>query len=546
MKRRLLVSTVLAVSLFLGLLATTIGEGRATSRSVARPSVVLVLMDDFSTELLATMPNAQRLVADGASYPRSYVVDSLCCPSRTSLMTGRYPHQTGVLLNTPNSTTHALGGYQAFEANGDERDTFNLRLQRAGYTTGFVGKFLNGYEVGGRGGRVVAPHRVAGWDDFQAVFGGGYRGWGFWKSSVEDGRFVLQHYAKPRRSAPARVKDRRYAQNVIGNAAVRFVREHRGDGEPYYLEVAPYAPHGSITPAWSGEPVFPPAFRDRPSRRHPGGNCGLVRCSQLSLHDLVGYGDPRTDNRPFALRRGGRTVVARAWNTARVRLTAAAALEEYRDRARMVQSIDRFLGRLRAAVGPDTYLILTSDNGFHLGQHRLNGGKGTAYDHDTNVPLVVVGPGVVPGPRPQLTSNVDIGPTIEELAGLSPSPERAGVSFAASLTSRSAPGRRFAFVEHTWGRTQPGEPDADRRVGSLLGQIPSYVAVRSRRGLLVRLDLDGGPGTSYGWELYAASDRGQLHNVFAAERARPWARQLRHRLLGFVDCAPDACRRLAA
>ena len=75
---------------------------------------------------------------------------------------------------------------------------------------------------------------------------------------------------------------------------------------------------------------------------------------------------------------------------------AAGVVASTANRARMVQAIDRMIGRLRAAVGPNTYVVLTSDNGYHLGQLQLNGGKGTPYDFDTRVPLVVDGPGVSP------------------------------------------------------------------------------------------------------------------------------------------------------
>ena len=101
-----------------------------------RPNIVLVLMDDFSLELLATMPQAQRLRADGATYRNAHVVDSLCCPSRAAIFTGRPPHQTGVLTNTPNDPEHPIGGYRAFVRNDNTSKAFNVALQKSGYTTG--------------------------------------------------------------------------------------------------------------------------------------------------------------------------------------------------------------------------------------------------------------------------------------------------------------------------------------------------------------------------------------------------------------------------
>jgi len=111
------------------------------------PDIVLVLMDDFSLELLQTMRNAERMREAGASYPHSYVVDSLCCVSRASIFTGQYPHQTGVLTNTANTPNPIgpIGGWEAFETNGNTERSVNVRLQQAGYTTGFIGKYLNEY-----------------------------------------------------------------------------------------------------------------------------------------------------------------------------------------------------------------------------------------------------------------------------------------------------------------------------------------------------------------------------------------------------------------
>ena len=224
-------------------------------------------------------------------------------------------------------------------------------------------------------------------------------------------------------------------------------------------------------------------------------------------------------------------------------LKAKRALASYRNRARMVQAIDRLVGRVRAAVGPDTYVVLTSDNGYHLGQLRLNGGKGTPYDFDTHVPLVVVGPGVVPGPRQQFVSSMDLAPTFERLADLKPPPSVSGTSFARTLHDPKSRGGRFVFYDHTFARSQPGEVDNDTATGGDLDQIPAYIGVRGRRGLLVRLDLDNTwRGTKYAWELYRYDVPWEHRNVFAQDHAKPWARQLRNRLLMWDNCPPAQCR----
>jgi hypothetical protein len=147
-----------------------------------------------------------------------------------------------------------------------------------------------------------------------------------------------------------------------------------------------------------------------------------------------------------------------------------------------------------------TYVVLTSDNGYHLGQLQLKGGKGTPYDFDTRVPLVIVGPGVAPGPRQQFLSNTDLAPPSRRLAGLKPPRSMSGTSFAWSLHHARSQGGRYAFYEHTFARAQPGEVDNDIPTGGDLEEIPAYIGVRGKQGMLVRFDLDnsGGARTTRG------------------------------------------------
>ena len=511
-----------------------------------RPDVVFVLMDDFSLELLATMPEAQRLKADGASYDNAFVVDSLCCPSRASIFTGQAPHQTGVLTNTPNDYGQPIGGFEAFVQYGNLEKSFNVALQASGYTTGFIGKYMNRYEATTVNGVTQPPPPVPGWTDWEAILGGGYNGWGYKSTRLDEaGHVVLDDHPKPAITDPA--IDEQYATNVAADKAVDFIRRHRDQEEPYFLEVAVYGPHSQLNAAYPGQPQFPSAMADRaPAGQPTGGNCGLKPCGDLTLADLVGYGDPRADNAPTYLDADGTTRPAPAWRTNDILLTDAQALTRYRDRARMVQSIDRMIGRIRAEVGPNTYLVLTADNGFHLGQHQLNGGKGAPYDSDSRVPLVVVGPGVVPGARQQYVNNIDLAPTFEQLAGLEPAAFRSGIGFAKTFADPRAATARYAFFEHTYAKSVPGEVDLDMGSGGTIDIIPSFVAVRGDRGLLVRLDLDKSwTGTDYAWELYRYDRPWEDVNVFATDHAKPWARDLMRRLQRWDGCTPAQCRAAA-
>jgi hypothetical protein len=101
-------------------------------------------------------------------------------------------------------------------------------------------------------------------------------------------------------------------------------------------------------------------------------------------------------------------------------------------------------------------------------------------------------------------------------------------------------------MEHTWAQMQPGEVDADRSSDGVIDVVPSYVAVRSRRGLLVRVDLDHRWGRHrYAWELYRYDVPWEDRNVFAQDHAEPWAQDLRRRLEQWDGCQPAQCRALS-
>ncbi|GGD08957.1 sulfatase-like hydrolase/transferase [Nocardioides daphniae] len=511
------------------------GGGARPVLKGTRPNVVMVLMDDFSMDLLPTMATAAELAERGATLDH-FVVDSLCCVSRASLMTGQLPHQTGVLTNSSKSAAGEgpAGGWAAYRDYGNDARTVSLRLQKSGYTTGFVGKYLNEYEYDPGDELPTVP---PGWDQFNVLFGSAYDGWGFDSVDIVDGQVVVRHHPTPAASASAEEKDAVYAGQVIEDYAIDFIEAHADSDDPWFLQVNPYAPHNRTNPqgAWPDEPVFPAAFRDRPGVRTPRGNCGAVPCGQLRAHDdLPGIDDDTSDNVP--LKADG--TPARAWND-RSPLRRKVATQYLRERARMVQSVDRTLARILETVDDDTVVILTSDNGFHLSQNGLRMGKGTAYDTDVRVPLIVAGPGIAPGERAEITSNIDLAPTLEEWAGLRPAPYRAGTSLLPPLADPARADRDLVFHEHTTD-TVGDDPDL-AFTGGELQRIPSYTAVRSRTGLLIRNDLDPRrPGRQTGWEFYSYADVGwEQRNAYADPEHADEVAALTAALEGL-----DACRRV--
>jgi N-acetylglucosamine-6-sulfatase len=431
-----------------------------------QPNIVFVLTDDLSWDLLPYMPNAQRLVRRGTTFTNYFVTDSLCCPSRASILTGQYPHNNGIFRNTG-----ADGGFLAFYARGLEQQTYATALQDAGYRTALMGKYLNQYSPGRIRTALGGPYIPPGWSDW-VVAGNGYPGFGYQLS--RNVRLVRHGF---------RAKD--YLTNVLARQGLDFVRDAVADRSPFMLNVWTFAPHLPATPA--------------PRDRHRFATLTAPRDAAFDEADML--------DKP-------------AWLRGHPPLTPAQVAdidETFRKRVRAVQAVDRMLGRLRrrlraAGVARDTYIVFSSDNGFHLGQHRLTPGKLTAYDPDVRVPLVVTGPGVPAGRTVDaMTENTDLCPTFAELAGAAVPAAADGRSLAPLLHGEAVPDWRDAvLIEHRGNVRAPGDPDLP---GAGSGNPPTYEALRSQDALYVEY-VDGSR------ELYdLASDPFQLENI--AEEASP-------------------------
>lgn len=499
---------------------------------LTRPNVVFILADDLDYSLLKRMPNLLAMQRSGASFTNSFVVDSLCCSSRASTFTGMYPHNSKVLGNTTGpDKAHPIGGWKAYLAAGDNEKSFAYALSRRAqqrYRTALMGKFLNRYQ--GTAGSAVP----AGWSDFNAITTNGYANWNYvmTQAATSNGRRVIT-----RKRFGTKPKD--YSTTVLQRRAVKYVAAARSSSTPYFLEVATYATHRRTSKAaHKGDPAFPPAFQDRPGHSaRRAGNCGTTGCKKLKVRNLPGYNDNTADNTPRYA--DGR--LAPAWNTNTPITTAARAKLNglYRSRAQMAQSLDRLIGSVRRSVGPHTYVVVSSDNGYHLGQHRMGIGKGTAYGHDIRVPLIVSGPGVVPGPRSQVVTNVDLASTFEQIAGTPPGAGRDGESILPYLRNPTAPGARYAFIEHTRQRASANDPDSEASIA----RVPSYIAVRSADALLVRYDTADGNPAGYTYEFYRGLSRsGGYERTNTYSPSDPLVQQLDAKLLQFDGCAGVACR----
>jgi arylsulfatase A-like enzyme len=406
-----------------------------------QPNVVFVLTDDLTWNLLPYMPNVQRLERRGTTFSNYFVTDSLCCPSRASILTGAYPHDTGIFKNSG-----ADGGFRAFRARGLEEDTYATSLQGVGYRTALMGKYLNQYAPGRIRTALGGPYVPPGWSDWE-VAGNGYPGFGY---RLTRNVRVVRHGFRPQD----------YLTNVLARQGLDFLDASVAGGAPFMLNVWTFAPHA-------------PAIPD-PRDAHRFNDLTAPRDAAFDEADMADKPPWLRGHAPL-----GPEQVAR--------IDAA-----FRDRVRSVQAVDRMLGRLQRrlralGVARNTYVVFSSDNGYHLGQHRLMPGKLTAYDTDVRVPLIVTGPGVPAGRTVDaMTQNTDLCPTFAELAGAPPPPRADGHSLVPLLhPAAGAPAphwRDAVLIEHHGNVGGAGDPDAPP-AGS--GNPPSYEALRSKDTLYV-------------------------------------------------------------
>ncbi len=387
---------------------------RDRNRRQRQPNVIVVMTDDQDVSMEGLSRTVRLIGGSGTTFSNSYVSFPLCCPSRATFLTGQYSHNHGVVeASLPN-------GYNGL----DHTNTLATWLRGAGYRTGMVGKYLNGYGVndgipeGAKDSKEIPP------------------GWSEWYAFVSDTdqrrhNYKLNENGKLRRYGKGK---RNYVTDVLTGKAVDFVSEHAPKPNPFFLWFNPTAPHGE-----AGRP-FGADRNPTPARRH------------YRLYE--GSYRPRTPNFNEA---------DVSDKPSFVRTTPLLGSEEildmdqrYRGRVESLLSVDQAVKRLIARLRKSrdlgkTYVFFTSDNGLLLGAHRLVL-KNYLYEEDTRVPLLVRGPrfprGVV---RDQLVSNVDLAPTIVELTGVTPGRTMDGRSLLGPADSAAAGIGREILFEHTDG-----------------------------------------------------------------------------------------------
>lgn len=395
------------------------------------------MTDDLRSSDLEHMPAVNRLIADrGMTFPNFGIATPACCPSRVSFLRGQYAHNHRVGYGLPASEA-------SFREHKLDRSTVGTWASAAGYRTGYVGKYLNGYDV-----RRVPP----GWDWFYANF---HRN--VWATVFNaDGALVR--------------KQPRNVDAHLGQTGIRFLARVR-EGQPFFLFQNFNAPHrDALHGDLDTRTIVPAPLEDW--KRFRG-----VKSPRTPAFNRVNAGmHPEFAERPRLRRAEVREIDI-----------------EHRARLASLQVVDRQVRKLirtlreTGALGR-TYVFFTTDNGYHLGERR-DVGKMTPLLSDVRVPLVVRGPGVPHGSRSDaLVQNTDFAPTLAEVVE-QPTPEFVdGRSMLPLLHGQEAPWRAFSLFEGQ--RSRPGAPSPTAFSGLTSAEGEHYVEYPDEFRELYDLETD--------------------------------------------------------
>jgi N-acetylglucosamine-6-sulfatase len=419
----------------------TPGDPRQSGRT--QPNIVVIMTDDMRADDIhgPWMRKTRELLGkQGVRFANTFVPLPLCCPARSSFLTGQYPHNHGVWAHVK------PWGFPAL----DDSETLPVWLQRAGYNTAFLGKYLNGYS-GQQPGDDVRDNSFyipPGWTDWRAALGlqGTYDYWG---THLND-------------NGEIRSLEGQYQTRAYGRIGVDMIRRWAAEPKPFFFWLNFTAPH-------TGRPCErddPGCFFGRANpnlgRENPGvGATPAVPQDRRGRYDHlvtkapgVGYASERdTAGKPGFLR--DQEALTPWQREALVEVTR----QRYESESIVDDQVARLIAALRKTGELDnTVVMFTSDNGYFLGEHRMKHGKVLPYEPSMRIPLLMRGPGIPQGKiRNDPFSMIDFAPTILDLAGARTSFVTDGVSKVPTIRHGDQGWRRPVLTE-----TGPRDENAAR------------------------------------------------------------------------------------
>lgn len=488
-----------------------------------RPNILVLMVDDMRDDDLRFMPNVQRLLIDqGVRFANSFSPHPLCCPARSSFLTGLYTHNHKVWSQKDPY------GFRIF----DDDQTLPVWLEEVGYETSFVGKYLNGY---GRqplpSGRPSLRYVPPGWTD--------------WRGSIDNHGVLTEHLAGGTYryfdttlnvNGEITPHEGAYQTRLYSDLTQDLIREASRSPRPFFSWISFVAPHsGGPRELDDPEPATWPNgnVQHFPTAARPNHVEGRFD-DEVTRIPAAGSEADRIREKPYFIK--GRPPLSDA--------EVASVLEMYRQRVEALSVVDQevanIVGTLRRTGQLDnTYVVFTSDNGFFLGEHRLRAGKILPYDPALRVPFVVRGPGIPAGQvRRDPVLTIDLAPTLLEMAGAQPRENVDGMSRLGVAESGDRGWRRGILTE-----TGPRVVDdtvrelAESATGlQRVWRLRFSIGVRTGRYLYV----DHATGDV---ELYdMRRDPRQFDNLAHEPGYRGLTRTLARELERLRDCGGPGCR----
>ena len=357
-----------------------------------RPNFLIIVSDDQRYDTMDYMPQTQSMIFDqGVTFSNGMVTTSLCCPSRSSILTGMYAHNHNVRQNSDKLKIK----------------TFMADLHENGYYTGLVGKYLNSWK-----GQPLPEY-----DSWVSYFGG--------ETNYYDARLIVNgKYTR---------YEKEYVTYVLGDYASDFLIKASQQDKPFVLFYTPNAPHAPTTPAKEDENLL----------------------LDLKPYRPASFNEPDTSKKP-------------SWWQTRALLTTdeIAGIDKFRrDQLLTLIALDRAIGKVMTTLKDtgeldNTVVVYLSDNGMFWGEHRMTEVKYSYYEEASRVPFALRYPPLVPKPYtdPHVIGNIDIAPTLYDLAGI-PIPKGVDGLSLVKLLKGEGPWREGILLEGWPGR---GNYDAVR------------------------------------------------------------------------------------
>lgn len=447
-------------------------------------NVIILLADDLDWAAFDAVPRLAALKAEGVTFTNHTVTDALCCPSRVSMLRGQYVHNHRVVSNMEATG----GGFGTYYKNGDEADSLPVWLAAAGASNGYFGKYLNEYPLGAPRKNWIPP----GWDAWGSPVAQGV----YDKRAYGGFRYTMNHDGTLKRYGS---KPTDFLNDVLNDATVSFIGR---TPTPFFTVLASYNPHRPF-------PIAPQHWGTHEGEQVP----------RTPSFNATGTNEPKWRADYPTIKPNKVAELDRTWQR-RLRST-----ESFADSVVVIREALQATGHDK-----DTLLIVTSDNGFHLGNHRMLRGKRTAYREDAVVPLVMIGPNVPAGLTVNaMTSPIDLAPTVAEFLKAPTPAWLDGRSLIPLLAPDATIPWRTAVLSEAMSDSSPGDPDFDEF------QPPRFSALRSQQWLYVTYE-DGET------ELYdLVNDPYEMRNI-AGSAPKSLVKRLAAQTAAMSACAGASCR----